>query len=633
MTRKSAGGYRGLLAAKLQDLKLRLSEFPKTLGLVWAAAPRWTSVWFTLLIIQGLLPGASVYLTKVLVNSLETAIRTGASWESAQIVLTPGLLMAGILLLTELFQGAIGWIRTVQAELLQDYISDLIHTKAVEVDYGFYESPEYHDQLERARTDASSRSLSLLENSGSLLQNSITLFTMAAVLIPYGVWLPFALLVSMLPAFGVVVRTNQEYHRWWQKSTPDRRWSQYYDLMLSHDGAAAELRLFDLGKSFRTSYQDVRKKIVKERLRLIRNQNIAKIAATGLGLIVAGTAIGWMVWRALLGQVRLGDLALFYQAFNRGQTLMRTVLTSVGQVYTNSLFIGNLFEFLRVEPKVVDPKNPVPVPANLSEGIRFKNVTFRYPSSEKPVLENFNFFIPAGKVVALVGDNGAGKSTLVKLLCRFYDPESGSIEIDGIDIKDFAIKPFRRLYAVLFQFPINYLATVLASIAKGDIENNVTLEDAEIAAQNSGAHEFIVKLPRGYNTLIGKWFEEGTNLSGGQLQRLSLARAFVRKAPIMILDEPTSAMDPWAEIDWLERFRKLAVGKTALIITHRFTLSARADLIYVIRNGEVAEAGTHEELIAQDGLYAQSWRSQTQGVTLPEANAAEEEEEGMSYQN
>lgn len=587
----------------------RLFYLPQTFRLVWAAARGWTLAWVVLLIVQGILPGISVYLTRLVVDSLVAAMKAGASWD-LQSILVPAALMAAILLLTELLQSALNWIRTVQSELMQDYTSALIHDSAIAADMAFYESSDYHDKLERARSDASTRSLTLLENSGSLMQNSITLLAMAAVLIPYSAWLPLALLVSTLPALAVVLRSNRDYHQWWQQTTPDRRWTQYYDMMLTHSGVAAELRLFDLGEYFQSSYQTLRQRLVNERLMLIKNQSLARLIAGASSLLISGAAIAWMVWRMLQKQVTLGDLALFYQAFNRGQSLMRVLLGNVGQVYTNSLFLGNLFEFLMLEPQVKELPETLPTPLVLKEGIRFRQVTFRYPGSEQVALQDFNLTIPAGKIVAIVGDNGAGKSTLVKLLCRFYDPEVGRIELDGTDIRDLSIKKLRQLLTVLFQFPVNYHATVGQSIAKGDLKAEPSAVEIEAAARGAGAHEFIARLSQGYDTLLGKWFASGTNLSGGELQRIALARAFVRQAQIIVLDEPTSAMDSWAEADWLNRFRTLANGRTAIVITHRFSLAMRADVIHVMRSGQIVESGSHEQLLAQGGLYAQSWIAQ-----------------------
>jgi ATP-binding cassette subfamily B protein len=319
-----------------------------------------------------------------------------------------------------------------------------------------------------------------------------------------------------------------------------------------------------------------------------------------------------MVWQVLQGLASLGDLALFYQAFTRGQNLMRSLLRNVGQIYSNSLFLGNLFEFLELEPQIVDPPKPLPASSTLKEGIHLRRIRFRYPGSERVVLHDFDLTIPAGQIVAIVGANGAGKSTLLKLLCRFYDPEAGSIELDGIDIRHLSLDELHRQITVLFQLPVFYHATAGLNIAIGDLKASPSAVQIEAAARSAGAHEFIARLPRGYDTLLGKWFADGTELSGGEWQRIALARAFLRQAPIVVLDEPTSFMDSWAEAKWLARFRTLVEGRTAIVITHRFTTAMQADMIHVMDEGQIVESGSHAELSAQAGLYAQSWRTQMQ---------------------
>jgi ATP-binding cassette, subfamily B, bacterial len=584
----------------------------KTFSLVWNASGYWTLAWMVLLLVQGLLPAASISLTPRVVNALVQVSGTGISGVSIQKILVPVGLIAGIMLVGELLNSASEWIRTAQSELVQDYISGLIHQQSVAVDYGFYEYSEYNDKLNRAREGASGRSLALLESTGSLMQNSVTLLAMAAVLLPYGLWLPTILVISAFPAFFILLYLNKAQYRWSQRTTTDRRWLMYYDYLLTNSTMAAEVRLFDFADYFQSSYQNLRRRLRKEQLKFLKDQTIGRFFAAIIALIITGIALAWMGRQVLLGILTLGDLALFFQAFNQGQGIVKSLLSNLGQIYRNSLFIGNLFEFLQIKPQIISPPNPIPTPSVLKEEIRFRQVTFRYPGTQEAVLDNFNLTLPAGKIVAIVGDNGAGKSTLIKLLCRFYDPNSGSIELDGIDLRNFSVKELRRLITVLFQSPIPYYTTAGENIALGDVAAASNQVEIEAAAQASGIHEKISRLPLGYNTMLGKLFPEGTDLSGGQWQRLALARAFFRRAQIIILDEPTSAMDPWAEHDWLERFRSLASGRTAIVITHRFTLAMQADMIHVMRAGQIVESGSHEELLNLDGLYAQSWRDQMQ---------------------
>jgi ATP-binding cassette subfamily B protein len=307
---------------------------------------------------------------------------------------------------------------------------------------------------------------------------------------------------------------------------------------------------------------------------------------------------------------------LFYAAFQRGQGLLRALLGDLEQLYSNTLFLGSLFEFLALEPAIADPARPTPAPAALRQGIRFRDITFHYPGSARAALERFDMHVPAGQVVAIVGTNGAGKSTLVKLLCRLYDPESGTVELDGVDIRELALDDLRRQISVLFQSPVPYHAGVAENIAMGDLAAAPDAAAIETAARGAGAHEIAMRLPQGYDTLLGKWFADGAELSGGEWQRIALARAFLRRSQIVVLDEPTSFMDSWAEAEWLERFRALVAGRTALMITHRFTTAMCADLIYVLRDGRIVESGSHHELVERGGFYAQSWEAQLRGAPV-----------------
>ena len=580
----------------------------RTLRLISLAAPNWTAAWIALLLVQGFLPVAIVYLTRPLVNGITAAAASRAGWTP---ILWPATLIGTALLLAELLRSATQWIRTVQSELVQDHITSLIHDKSVAADLAFYDSPEFYDHLHRARAEAGYRPIALLETLGNLLTNGVTLIAMLIVLAGFGVWLPVALLASTLPVLAVVLRDAVRQHEFRIRATPLERRAWYHDWLLTSGDAAPEVRLFALGDYFKSAYQGLRKQLRRERFDLARHQGAAQLFAGVSALALTAAAMVLMVSRTLAGLMSLGDLALFYQAFQQGLSLARSLLENVGQLYQNSLFLGNIFEFLALEPQVVSPEEPAATPACLREGIRFQGVTFRYPGAGNIALRDFNLTIPAGRLLAIMGPNGAGKSTLVKLLCRFYDPDSGSINIDGVDLRSFSVEELRRRITVLFQQPVHYNSTVRDNIRFGDLAGVPSDDAVRAAAVNAGAGAFIERLPDGYENLLGHWFEKGAELSVGEWQRVALARAFLRQAPVIVLDEPTSAMDPWAETDWLRRLRSLAKGRTAVLITHRFTTAMLADEIHVMEEGRLVESGSHPELIARGGRYAEWWATQS----------------------
>lgn len=601
-----------------QRLSGTISQLPnvgRSLRIAWRVSPGVTLAWGLLIVAQGLLPVATVYLTRAVVDSLVAAAGSGGAWANLKQPLLYAALMAGVLLLTEVLSAAINWVRTALSEMVRDHIAERVQERAVRVDLAFYESPEYFDLLHRIRWDVANRPMALLDNLGSIAQNCLTLVAMLAVLLRFGVVIPLALAISTLPALFVVLRFAVREYEWKQRVTADERKAYYYEWVLTSLENAQEVRLFALGEHFRERFRFLRARLRGERLALVKDQGLAAIAGGAFGLIILGGAMAMMVWKAVLGAVTLGEVAMLYQAFSQGQKLMRSLLESAGQMYSNTLFFGNLFQFLELKPKVVDRPGALPPPP-LRHGVRFRDLSFAYPGAERPVLEGFNLEIPAGKVVAIVGSNGAGKTTLIKLLCRFYDPDEGAVELDGVDMRQFDSAELRRRITVLFQQPARFNATLAENVALGDLLAPCDSPRIEAAARAAGAHEAATSLPEGYDTLLGKWFKGGAELSVGEWQRVALARAFYRDAALVLLDEPTSAMDSWAENDWMERFRGLVKGKTALIITHRFTTAMRADVIHVMKEGRIVESGTHEELVRAGGLYAQSWRAQMAGARV-----------------
>jgi ATP-binding cassette subfamily B protein len=579
-------------------------------------------VWLVLLIVQGVLPVAIVQLTRTLVDTVAGAIGSGGGWNNFAPILAPAAMMAGALLLSELLQMCAEWTRTVQSEFLQDHIARLVHAKSVSLDMGFFERSDYYDQLHLARSDATTRPLAILESSGSALQNGITLAGMAAVLMQYGAWLPPALLLSTLPAFYAVLVAGRRHHAWWNDSTALRRRIQYMDTLLTDPFNAGEVRVFGLSAHLQSRYHALRDQFRSERFKIVLEQFRTRLAAETLGLVISAALIAWMLYRAILGAVTLGDLALFYQAFQRGQTVARTLLSNFGQLYTNSLYVANLFAFLGLKPQIADRPDAVEAPAIVRSGITFNNVSFKYPGSTNYSLKNFSVAIPVGKVVALIGENGAGKTTLLKLLARFYDPEAGSIEVDGVDVRRISLDSLRRMLTFMFQVPGNYQFTVRENIGLGNLAAAHDAARVESAARSAGADGLIRRLPHGYDNLLGRLFPGGVELSGGEWQRIALARALVRDAPIVLLDEPTSAMDSWAETDWYERLKMHSRGRTVILSTHRLSIAKRADLILVLKGGEIVESGTHDELLARMGPYYQSWNGILSSRTEPDTLGA-----------
>ncbi len=592
-----------------QELFKCIPLIGKGLGLVWQAARGWTVAWSVLLLVQGLIPAAQVYLTKITVDFLAADISSANS----STVLTRAWLpiaMIGLLwIFSQLIASLIRWVRTAQAELVQDSIHSLIHDKALELDVAFYENSESYDLLHRAKVDALSQPIALLESIGVVVQNSVTLVVLAGMIAVYAWWLPFLLIGSALPGLWSVGRYVLREHKWRLANTANERRSRYYDWILTDRSSAAEMRLFDLGGYHKATFRQLRADLRAGRLKLVREEMKSELFA---GTIAWGGGIVGMVWlllRVSRGLAKLGDLVLCYQAFLQGQKLLRSLLESAGRIYRSTLFLENLFQFLAQTPRLVVPPMPVDLPSPLREGIRFEQITFSYPGSDYNALSDFTLTLPAGKATAIVGHNGAGKSTLIKLLCRFYDPQAGRILLDGIDMKMFDPVVLRRSITVLFQEPVRYHTTAAENIAMGDLSAADDLGRIRAAANAAGAAGPIERLPHGYETVLGKWFG-GAELSVGEWQRIALARAFLRDSPIIALDEPTSAMDSWAEADWLGRFRELTEGRTAIMITHRFTTAMHADMIHVMDEGKITESGTHEQLVAAGGHYAESWRIQ-----------------------
>ena len=575
----------------------------RALRLVWEATGAWSILWASLLLTQSLLPAGQALLLRALVNRLAGAAE-------GPRVLAPALGIGALWLLAMALASALSWVRTLQAERVQDEVHRRIHTQALRLDVAFFDRPDSYDALHRARVDALSQPLALLEGLGTAVQSGLGFLALAAILWTYAGWLPLLLIGTALPGLLLVTRHILREHAWRQRNTPAERKVRYLDWMITERDAACELRLFSLGTYHRELFATIRARLRREGMQVAAEGGRAELLAGLLAWAGSLAGLGWMLGRTLSRTAGLGDLLLCFQAFQQGQTLLRAVLDSSGRIFRSLLFVENLDAFLALEPEL-RPASATPAvpPFPLAQGIRFEAVSFTYAGSDHPALDQFNLDLPANQVVALVGSNGAGKSTLIKLLCRFYDPDQGRILMDGLDLRDLDPDALRRHITVLFQAPVHYHATARENIAYGDLQGLEDLPRIQAAAEAAGALAPILRLQGGFQAVLGKWFG-GAELSGGEWQRLALARAFFRQSGLIILDEPTSAMDSWAEQDWLARFRTLTEGRTALMITHRFTTAMHADRIHVLEQGRVVESGTHADLVAAGGRYAQSWSEQ-----------------------
>ncbi len=591
----------------------QLAYLPRALAIVWRSSRGWTSLWITALLTQGLLPVALVFLTRILVDRLLALLDSPSGGAGLETLVGPGLLAASVLLLTEGAAVVDRFARTAQADRVRDHISELIHARTTAVDLAHFESPEYHDRLYRARNDSYGRPVDLVHNLGTLLQHTVTLVAMAAVLLRFGWWVPPVLVLSAMPALAVVAVHARRYRRWEIQSTPSARRAWYLDWLLTTREPAAEVRLYGLGPEFGRAYQSLRRSWREARLRLDGSESVSQIAVAVFAVAISAAVAVWMTIRTVRGELTGGELAMFAQAYYQGQRLTRSMLQSAGQVWASSLFLDNLFAFLAVEPAVRDPDRPLPPPAETPPSIRLSAVAFRYPGAQHAVFTDLDLEVPSGTTAALLGVNGAGKTTLAKLLCRFYDPDSGKVEIGGVDLRRLRLGDSRGLVSALFQEPVRYSESVRRNITVG----RPAPDEAGLcrAVELAEASALVARLSNGLDTELGTWFSGGVEISVGEWHRLALARALARTAPVLILDEPTAAMDSWAEARWRAHLGELGRNRTVVLITHRLTTAMHADSIHVMEAGRIVESGTHAELIAAGGSYQAAWDGQFRGAS------------------
>ncbi|MEO1690528.1 MAG: ABC transporter ATP-binding protein [Cyanobacteria bacterium J06631_6] len=593
--------------------KLKVAiRFIPALRLVWQSSPGWTIARMVLVVFQGLLPLAMIYLAKLIIDTVTLNLRAAEPEEVFAQVL-PLIILAGVAtILNSLSQSLTELVNTAHSQKVTDYMQGIIHAKSVEADLEYYENAKYHDALQRAQQEAPYRPPQILNRLAQVGQNAISLVAMVGLLVSLHWGIIGILLVATLPAVLVRTRFSKIIYNWQRRRTQLERQSVYLGWMLTNEQFAKEVRLFDLGGWFSQEYRQIRHQLYKEKLGISSKRTLAFFLSQAFAGALVFSVFGYIIYQTIAGVLLLGDLVLYYQALQRGQNNLRLTLSNFSGLYEDNLFLANLYEFLDLKPKVIDPEQPKLMPPKIKQGIEFKNVNFSYADSARQALKDINLTIKPGETIALVGENGSGKTTLIKLLCRLYDPTSGSISVDGVDLKLFKIADLRRQVSVIFQDYAKYHFSAEENIRLGDIEVPPQAKDIYQAAMKSGAHDVINKLPQGYDTILGKLFDSGEELSIGQWQKVALARAFLRDSQVIVLDEPTSAMDPKAEYEIFKKFRELIKDQSAVLITHRLSTVKMADRIYVMDGGKIIESGTHDELMQLQQSYASLFETQAQ---------------------
>ena len=552
-----------------------------------------------------------LYLMKRLIDTLTLGV-SGATPETLQAALLWIGLIGLVSLLGDGCSALSKLTQTVQTEAVSDRVHSLLHTKSIQVDLQYYENTDYYNTLHRAQEQATYRPQMVLASLLQVGQSGLSLLGILALLTSLNWMVPLLLSIATIPGILMRVRyTGKAYGRvssW----TESERQSNYFHTLLTTEPHAKEIRLFNLGSLFSQWFQTLRTKIRREKIHLATQQSRIDLITNGSATLAVCVACGITAHQTIQGAITLGGFVMYYQAFGRGQGFLRELLSNLIGLYENSLFLQDFYQFLDLKPTIVEPEDPKPLSPGWETGIRLENVSFNYAHSQRSVLKNINLTIEPGEVVAIVGANGAGKTTLIKLLCRLYQPTRGTITLDGVDLGDYSLTELRRQISVLFQDYIHYQLTVKENIWLGDIEVEPNSDRIWAAAHKAGANPTIDRLPHGLDTRLGNWFEQGEELSIGQWQKIALARTFLRDARLVILDEPTSALDPQAEAEVFARFRQLVRGRTAIIISHRLSTIKMVDRILVLSDGQLAESGSHEQLMQQQGLYAQLFTTQAQ---------------------
>jgi ATP-binding cassette subfamily B protein len=584
----------------------------RALELVWSTNRTLTVSLASLTLIAGVLPASVAYIGSLIVDAVAKTIQVPAASSDSMRVVGLVVLEGALVATIAAAQRGLSLCQSLLRAQLGQRVNVMILEKALTLDLSHFEDSEFYDKLTRARREASTRPLSLVTRTFGLVQNGISLLSYGALLSHFSSWAVVVLLLAGLPAFIAETKFSDDAFRLFRWRSPETRMQIYLETVIAREDHAKEVKLYGLGPRLLERYRDIFRRLYKEDRALTIRRDVWGFALGSIGTIALYAAYAWIAVSTVRRAITLGQMTMYVALFRQGQSAVSAILAAVGGMYEDNLYLSTLYEYL--ETQVPQPTGAATRGPHPEQGISFEDVSFTYPGAEQPALAHITLHLTPGASLALVGENGSGKTTLIKLLTRLYQPTSGRILLDGRDLAEWDEQALRERIGVIFQDFTRYQMLVGENVGAGDERYFEDESRWREAARKGMASEFIDTLPAGYQTQLGKWFKDGRELSGGQWQKIALSRAFMRtRADILVLDEPTAAMDAQAEADIFEHFRQLAKDRVTILISHRFSTVRMADQIAVLDRGRIVECGSHEELMQLNGRYAHLFALQARG--------------------